>query len=93
MITLTLDKIFRNQDQPRRQFNIDDLVDLARSIHSTGLVQPIVVQPAAGPDCDEYLIVDGERRWRASLGLAVANHRALDQIEANLVCAQTEEAQ
>lgn len=76
MITLTLDKIFRNRDQPRRQFNIDDLVDLARSIHSTGLVQPIVVQPAAGPDCDEYLIVDGERRWRASLGLAVANHRA-----------------
>ncbi len=68
---ITLDKIARNPEQPRRHFDRESLVELARSIRAAGLVQPIVVQAAY----KMYLLVDGERRWRASLALAVAQHR------------------
>jgi ParB family chromosome partitioning protein len=48
--------------QPRRYFDEAALDDLARSIASRGLIQPIVVRPHGGG----YQIVAGERRWRAA---------------------------
>jgi len=49
--------------QPRRDLNPETLEELASSIRSQGLMQPIVVRPIAN---DRYEIIAGERRWRAS---------------------------
>jgi ParB family chromosome partitioning protein len=58
-----IDQIRASKLNPRREFNEEDLAELAESIRQKGLVQPIVVRPdrlAGG-----YEIVAGERRWRA----------------------------
>ena len=47
---------------PRKDFREDELADLADSIRTKGLVQPIIVRPSEGG----YEIVAGERRWRAA---------------------------
>ncbi len=49
---------------PRKEFRNEDLTELADSIRSKGLVQPIVVRPSL--DGNGYEIVAGERRWRAA---------------------------
>jgi ParB family transcriptional regulator, chromosome partitioning protein len=49
-------------DQPRRHFEEAALDELAASIGSRGMIQPIVVRPTEG----RYQIVAGERRWRAA---------------------------
>lgn len=53
----------RGQYQPRRDFNADSLQELADSIASQGLIQPIVVRAL---DQGNYEIIAGERRWRAA---------------------------
>ena len=52
-----------NPDQPRTQFDEGALDELAASIASRGVIQPVIVRPMAG---GTYQIVAGERRWRAS---------------------------
>src|SRR5919204_2702533 len=47
---------------PRKDFRDEELAELAESIRSKGLVQPIIVRPIAGG----YEIIAGERRWRAA---------------------------
>ena len=59
---LAIDQIDSDEAQPRRYFDEDALADLAASIGARGLIQPIVVRPRSG----RYLIVAGERRWRAA---------------------------
>ncbi|MFN3387385.1 MAG: ParB/RepB/Spo0J family partition protein [Allosphingosinicella sp.] len=49
-------------DQPRRHFDEEALAELADSIRTRGLIQPIVVRPHG----HRYQIVAGERRWRAA---------------------------
>ena len=49
-------------DQPRREFDDDALVELSKSIKEHGVLQPVVVRPHG----DGYMIVAGERRFRAS---------------------------
>jgi len=62
---VAIEKIHPNRDQPRRDFNADELADLTASIRERGVIQPIIVRP--DPDkSGEYQIVAGERRWRAS---------------------------
>jgi ParB family chromosome partitioning protein len=61
--TLPVGQLQPNRKQPRRDFDSDALEGLAASIREQGLVQPIVVTPAAG---GTYTIVAGERRWRAA---------------------------
>ena len=51
-----------NPDQPRRHFSDDAIAELAESIASRGLIQPIVVRPRG----HRFQIVAGERRWRAA---------------------------
>jgi len=54
-----------NPHQPRRRFDEGELEELAASIRTKGLLQPILVRPS--PDAaGEYQIVAGERRWRAA---------------------------
>lgn len=60
---LNIDDISADPDQPRRFFDEDALGELAVSIAEHGVVQPIVVTPEKD---GTYLIVAGERRWRAA---------------------------
>lgn len=62
-VTLPLDEIVPNKDQPRKQFDEEALADLAASIAQHGVLQPLLVRPM--PD-GTYQLVAGERRWRAS---------------------------
>lgn len=62
---LPVDLVRKGQYQPRQSINPGALKDLADSIRTQGVVQPILVRPLAGSDT-EYEIVAGERRWRAA---------------------------
>jgi len=55
--------ISRNPRNPRRNFNPDELQDLANSIRQHGVVQPVVVRQSDG---NRFEIIAGERRWRAA---------------------------
>ena len=58
-----LDRIEPNPEQPRLAFNQETLEELAASIREHGVLQPILVRPI-GPN--QYQLIAGERRWRAS---------------------------
>ncbi|MDP8994308.1 MAG: ParB/RepB/Spo0J family partition protein [Pseudomonadota bacterium] len=60
--TIPVASIEPNLAQPRRAFDEEALAELAESIRSRGVIQPIVVRPRDG----RYQIVAGERRWRAA---------------------------
>ena len=62
-VTLPLDEIIPNKEQPRKQFDEEALADLSASIAQHGVLQPLLVRPM--PD-GSYQLVAGERRWRAS---------------------------
>lgn len=64
MQNIPLTAIFPNPSQPRKRFDPDLLAELADSIERNGLIQPISVR--AEPD-GRYMIVAGERRYRAHL--------------------------
>ena len=59
---LSVDKIQRGKYQPRREMDQTALAELADSIRSQGVIQPLIVRPVG----DNYEIVAGERRWRAA---------------------------
>lgn len=61
--TLRVAEIEQNRAQPRRHFDDDAITELAQSIQTHGMLQPIVVRPIDG---GHYQIVAGERRWRAA---------------------------
>ena len=61
-VELRLSEIEPNRNQPRVHFDENALPELAESIKTHGLLQPIVVRPMPG---GAYQIVAGERRWRA----------------------------
>ncbi len=62
--TMPIEALRPSPEQPRRRFDEGRLRELAASITSQGIIQPIVVSPAEQPG--QYLIIAGERRWRAS---------------------------
>ena len=62
--TLPLREIEPDPDQPRKRFDEAALAELAASIQENGLLQPIAVRPK--PLGAGYLIIAGERRWRAA---------------------------
>ena len=64
-ITVAIEKIAPNPDQPRHQFDEEQLQDLARSIKEKGVIQPLIVRQSPEDD-SQYQIVAGERRWRAA---------------------------
>jgi ParB family chromosome partitioning protein len=59
---IELARIRPNPNQPRVQFDEQALDELADSIRERGVLQPILLRP----DGEDYLIVAGERRWRAA---------------------------
>lgn len=62
---MPIDRIEANEDQPRRRFPPEDLEELAASIRTHGVLQPILVRPSPGRP-GLYQIIAGERRWRAA---------------------------
>lgn len=63
---LRIATIRANPDQPRKLFDQEALEGLASSIKENGLLQPLVVRPDPDPDSGfEWMLVAGERRWRA----------------------------
>lgn len=59
---LPISQISSNPQQPRTQFKKDTIAELAESIRSVGLVQPLIVRQQG----DGYELIAGERRWRAA---------------------------
>jgi ParB family chromosome partitioning protein len=59
---IPVEKVIPNPAQPRMTWHEDTLAELAASIREHGVLQPILVRPAG----EEYEIIAGERRWRAS---------------------------
>jgi ParB family chromosome partitioning protein len=89
ILSVELHRIQPNPDQPRQHFDEETLQQLAQSIKQHGVVQPIVITPTKN---DTYIIVAGERRWRASqiAGLKkipslVRSHKELEQLEIALI--------
>ena len=76
VLEIALDKIERDESQPRKNFDEDTLRDLAESIEAYGLLQPIVVRKKPNA-LDRYIIVAGERRYRASLLLKARTIKAV----------------
>ncbi|BBD09381.1 ParB/RepB/Spo0J family partition protein [Desulfovibrio ferrophilus] len=65
VVLVPIDKIRANPNQPRRDFEVEALNELADSIRTSGILQPILVRPIQGEEF-LYELVAGERRWRAS---------------------------
>ncbi len=62
---VAIDCLAPSPAQPRRRFDEDELESLAQSIREKGVLQPLLVRPAAGQP-GHFQIVAGERRWRAA---------------------------
>ena len=60
---INISEIKANKDQPRKDFKKEELEELASSIKSQGVLQPIVVRKKAE---QQYEIIAGERRWRGA---------------------------
>ena len=77
-----IEEVFRSPHQPRMHIPDEGIDELAASIESQGLMQPIVVRPRPGG----YELIAGERRWRAAqkagLGRIAAVVRDVDDSEA-----------
>jgi ParB family chromosome partitioning protein len=61
LLELPISRIIPNPHQPRRDFKEESLSELAESIRSEGLLQPVVVRRKG----DTFELIAGERRWRA----------------------------
>jgi ParB family chromosome partitioning protein len=61
-LEVDVDRLSPNEFQPRGLVDDEDLANLARSIKSNGVIQPIIVRKVG----DRFQIIAGERRWRAA---------------------------
>jgi len=64
LVQVPVDRIEPNPNQPRRHFSAEDLEELAVSIGQHGVLQPLLVSER---DPGRYVLVAGERRWRAAM--------------------------
>lgn len=62
VIEIPVNKISPNRFQPRSIFDEERIKELAQTIHTHGMIQPIIVRKIDG---DHYELIAGERRWRA----------------------------
>ncbi len=73
---IELEKIKPDPSQPRKHFDENSLKELASSIKERGVIEPILVRK----ENNSYVIISGERRWRAS---AIAGKKTIPAIELN----------
>ena len=71
LLLIPIERIFRDENQPRKEFDKEKIEELAQSINKNGLIQPLIVTKK---DNENYTLVAGERRWRAS---QIANLKTL----------------
>lgn len=77
-VKLPLSEIQADPNQPRKDFKEDALEELAKSVKKNGVIQPIKVRKTpAGQGDKPYMIIYGERRWRASIMAGVSEIPAL----------------
>lgn len=67
LVTIDIDQVKPNKNQPRKQFGQEKMAELMNSIDQYGIIQPIVVRSVV----NGYEIIAGERRWRAAKNLKV----------------------
>lgn len=58
-----IEDVYPSPEQPRRRFEDSELEELAQSIRTYGIIQPLIVRTRPGGG---YFLIAGERRWRAS---------------------------
>ena len=63
LLLVPIEKIFRDENQPRKEFDPEKINELAQSIKKNGLIQPLILTKR---NYDTYTLVAGERRWRAA---------------------------
>ena len=63
LLLIPIEKIFRDENQPRKEFDKEKIDELAQSINKNGLIQPLILTKK---DESSYTLVAGERRWRAA---------------------------
>jgi ParB family chromosome partitioning protein len=87
-LDVDIDLLEPNQYQPRSQMDEARLEDLARSIRSNGVIQPIIVRRIDGTGAarERYEIIAGERRWRAAS--ALARSRSSSRTRPQIACSR-----
>ncbi|MDO5537375.1 MAG: ParB/RepB/Spo0J family partition protein, partial [Desulfovibrionaceae bacterium] len=65
ILTVAIDSLVPNQEQPRKTMTKEGLEELSNSIRNQGIIQPLLVRPLPGRT-GRYQIIAGERRWRAA---------------------------
>lgn len=81
LITITLDKLVPNKNQPRKDFS--NLGEMISSINNNGLQKLIYVTPV---EDGKYEIIDGERRYRSLKKIAEDEQKDLTEIYVNVLC-------
>ncbi len=76
VVQIPIDRIQPNPQQPRTNMDKAGLEELADSIREHGIIQPLII--SADPNSDQYILVAGERRWRAA---KIAGLRVVPVIE------------
>lgn len=84
VVELNIDDVIVNPNQPRKEFDQTKLEELAQSIKTHGVMQPIIVIK----ELDKYMIVAGERRYRASV---IAKKETIPAIVRNYSAKQVKE--
>lgn len=81
LVEVTTASIVPNPNQPRERFDEESLVELAASIAEMGVLQPVLVRPL---DDDQYELIAGERRWRATQRAGLATIPAIVRTTSDL---------
>ena len=74
LLLIPIEEIFRDENQPRKEFDKEKIEELAQSISKNGLIQPLILTKNVN---DSYTLVAGERRWRAA---QIANLKILPSL-------------
>ncbi len=75
--SVAVDQISPNPEQPRQHFDDKQLSELAESIRANGLIQPLIVTRAPANVPVPYILIAGERRWRAAQMAGIAELPAI----------------
>ena len=82
-LMISINLIKSNEDQPRKMFDDEKIAELSQSIKEHGIIQPIILNKSG----NEYIIIAGERRWRAAklLGLKEVPAVIMDLAKKNVL--------
>lgn len=73
LLEVDISDIVPNEDQPRKNFDEDELYDLSKSIKKYGIIQPLLLKKKG----EKYEIIAGERRFRAAANVGVVKVPAI----------------